>query len=88
MIWTRAGVVTSEDKSYNDKLYKSYRLEHGKVYGVNAAKYGLWGDLFYYVNGDEIKKFEFSKSETIYLPKGGTQQRIYFDVYDGEIVKV
>lgn len=88
MIWTRAGVVTSDEKSYNDKLYKSYRLEYGKVYGVNVTKYGLWGDLFYYVNGDEIKKFEFSKSETIYLPKGGTTQVMYFNMYDGKIVKV
>lgn len=84
--WSKVGTTTSDNKTYNDHLFKSYELVKGKIIPGEKATYGLWGDLFFYINNDVINKFEWASS---YIKKidGGSIQVMVFNIYDGKIIE-
>lgn len=82
--WTKVGTTDSDDKDYNNFLYKSYQINKGNI--IPVEKYDmLWGSLFYYIRGNQIKKFEFShyRQENV---SGGYRQIMVFNIYQGKII--
>lgn len=83
--WTETGSTTSDDRSYNDYLYTSYKITDGKIIPGEKAKYGLWGSLFYYIRYNRIKKIDYSGTKIVDTASG-TRQIINYKIYDGKIV--
>lgn len=85
IVWSKVGSTDSDDKDYNDFLYKSYQINKGNIIPVEKIDYGLWGSLFYYIRGNQIKKIEFSHYRQENVP-GGYRQIMIFNIYTGKIV--
>lgn len=83
--WTKVGSTDSDDKSYDNFLYKSYEINKGDIMPGEKIDYGLWASVLYYIRGNWIKKFEFSHYRQENVP-GGYRQIMIFNIYDGKII--
>lgn len=83
--WIQAGQTNSNNHQYDNYLYTSYEMVNGEIIPGEKAKYGLWGDLFYYILNGKIIKLKFAKT---YIDKssGSPKQIIVYDIFNGKII--
>ena len=84
--WVQSGQTNSDNHQYDNYLYTSYEMVNGEIIPGEKAKYGLWGDLFYYILNGKIIKLKFSKT-CIDKTSGSPRQIIVYDIYNGKIIE-
>lgn len=64
--WSYVKDTNSMNRQYNSSLFKSYRVENGKVFGVYKHNGGLTTSPLYYIgeNNDDFLYFEDTKIES------------------------
>lgn len=84
--WNKVGETDQEDKTYNEKLYDSYKIIRGKIV-PEGTETGLWGGLKYYIDTTKntIKKLEQFGVRYKYIDAESEQSILIYNIYDGQI---